>query len=356
MDRTDISNNDPVAEKSTFDRVGLANLAIVMLLGGSTFLAIRIAVGPGSGFPALWMSASRFSTASIVILAALAALGRPIGLPRGKLIPILASGALLWGGGNGFCSIASRTAGSGCVAIYLASWPVVALAIESLLDRRLPAPKSLIAIALGVAGVTLFSMPSLKMAIPADATTRMALVMAPLSYAAGVVVLRRGTRAAGGAPPGRGWQALTDTLTKAGWQMLGGSVALWVAVDVTGEPLPKPSPSAWAAWSYLVVMGSMVGFAAFTAALERLPMTVFMSHAYISPLIAAGMGVLVLRESVTLASLGAALLIMLGTMLLVTSNPSGPKHRPGDHPRDNGRPDEDRRDDARMEECVCGKT
>jgi drug/metabolite transporter (DMT)-like permease len=338
MSRTNSSNNDSAAEKSALDRVGLANLAVVMLLGGSTFLAIRIAVRPGSGFPALWMSASRFSTASILILAALAGLGRSVRLPRGKLVAVLASGVLLWGGGNGFASIASRTAGAGCVALFLASWPVWALTIESLIDRRLPSPKSMIAIALGVAGVAFFSIPSLKMAIPSDSTTRMALILAPLSYGAGVVVFRRAAQGGDGAATGGRWQALTDTLTKAGWQMLGGSVALWVAVVATGEHLPKPSPSAWAAWAYLVVMGSIVGFAAFTAALERLPMTVFMSHAYVNPLIAAGLGVLVLGESLTPASMGAAFLIVLGTMLLVTSGPAVPKYRHGAHSRANGRP------------------
>ncbi len=77
---------------------GLLNLFVVYLIGGSTFLAIRVAVGPGSGFPALWMAASRFTVAGAVVLLAIALSKRSIAVTRGELLVLLASGGSVMGG------------------------------------------------------------------------------------------------------------------------------------------------------------------------------------------------------------------------------------------------------------------
>ena len=47
---------------------GLFHLGVVYLLWGSTFLAIRVAVREGSGFPPFTMGATRVLTAGLILL------------------------------------------------------------------------------------------------------------------------------------------------------------------------------------------------------------------------------------------------------------------------------------------------
>jgi drug/metabolite transporter (DMT)-like permease len=308
MNERDTLNPTP---QKVVDWIGWMHLLIVCVIGGSTFLAIRMAVGPGSGFPPLWMAASRFTTAGGLLLAGLTLSGGTVTMPLHRLAAVLASGMLLWGGGNGLASVASQKAGSGLVAIFFAIGPLWVAAIEGVLDRRRPSLRSLAGMVLGAGGVVLLVLPKTA-ALPADPTTVVALLLAPASYAGGVVVLRRAGSKAG-------------VLTTAGWQMLGGAGALWVAVAVRGGPAPAPTPTAWGAWAYLILVGSVIGFTSFTAALRRMPTPVFMSHAWINPIVATALGAAVLGESLSGYAVIASVSILVGLVTIVTSPTKAPQ-------------------------------
>lgn len=298
------NTSNPTPQKGT-DWTGWMHFLIVCAIGGSTFLAIRMAVGPGSGFPPLWMAASRFTTAGGLLLCVLALSRRTVTMPFRQLAAVLASGMLLWGGGNGLASIASQKAGSGLVAIFFAIGPLWVAVIEAVLDRRRPSLLALAGMVLGAGGVVMLVLPKTA-ALPADPTTVFALLLAPASYASGVVVLRRAGSKAG-------------VLTTAGWQMLGGAGALWIAVALRGEPIPTPTLTAWGAWAYLILIGSVIGFTSFTAALRRMPTPVFMSHAWINPIVATALGAAVLGETFTGYAVIASGLILVGLVAIVTS-------------------------------------
>ena len=287
--------------RARIDPLGLACFLFVCAIGGSTFLAIRVAVGPASGFPPMWMSATRFTIAAVLLLAGLIAARRPIGMSPRRLVAVLASGALLWGGGNGLATLASRQTGAGLVALFFAAGPIWVAVLDAILSRRRPTSTTFVAMLLGLVGVTVLMLPSLARSntpYTALGTGVLAsLVLAPFSYALGVVALKR----AGGS---------SGVLVTAAWQMLGGAVALWVAVIVSAEPVPHPSWTAIGAWAYLTIVGSIAGFSAFTVALRRLPMPLFMSHAWVNPVIAVLLGAWMLGERIpSTAFIGAGLVL-----------------------------------------------
>jgi drug/metabolite transporter (DMT)-like permease len=306
-------NTSNIAPQEKSDWVGWMHFLIVCAIGGSTFLAIRMAVGPGSGFPPLWMAASRFTAAGGLLLAVLALSGRTVTMPARQLAAVLASGMLLWGGGNGLASIASQKAGSGLVAIFFAMGPLWVAVIGAVIDRRRPSLLALAGMILGAGGVVMLVLPK-SAAMPGDPITVFALLLAPVSYAAGVVVLRRVGSKAG-------------VLTTAGWQMLGGAGALWIAVALRGEPVPSPTATAWGAWAFLIFVGSIIGFTSFTAALRRMPTPVFMSHAWINPIVATALGAVVLGESLTGYAIVATALILIGLFAIVASTTKSRKPR-----------------------------
>ena len=78
------------------------------------------------------------------------------------------------------------------------------------------------------------------------------------------------------------------------------------------EPLPHPTGDAWLAWTYLVLLGSVVAFTAYMVTLRRLPYGVVMTYAYVNPVIAVFLGWLILGEAVTTPTLAGAALVVAG--------------------------------------------
>lgn len=294
-----------------FDTVGWLNFALLCLIQGSTFLAMRLAVGPGGGFTPFVMAATRFTAAGAALLALLAAAGFAVRLSARQLAAVLSSGVLLCGGGTGLATLASRSAGSGLVAIFFALGPIWVTAMESVMARRRPPALGLVAMTMGVAGVGLLVMPSAK-ALPGDAMTLAALLLGPFCYAAGSVVLKHTVLKDGPGGQVSIWVAIA-------WQMIGGSAALWVAVLAAGEPLPTPTSAAWMAWAYSTLVSSLVAFGAYMTALRRLPTPVFMSHSWVFPVVANVLGWVVLGEALPGGAYAAGGLILCGLIVLVAS-------------------------------------
>jgi hypothetical protein len=67
---------------AAIDKVGLLNLLVVYVVWGTTYLAIRVAVREGSGFPPFTMGTMRVLTAGILLLAWGALSGQRLRLSR----------------------------------------------------------------------------------------------------------------------------------------------------------------------------------------------------------------------------------------------------------------------------------
>jgi drug/metabolite transporter (DMT)-like permease len=65
-----------------------------------------------------------------------------------------------------------------------------------------------------------------------------------------------------------------------------------------------------AAWLYLAIFGSLVGFTAYAWLLRNAPISKVVTHQYVNPLVAIALGALLLGEQLTLAvGVGAALIV-----------------------------------------------
>ena len=279
--------------------VGFAYLLAVYVAWGSTYLAIRIAVREGAGFPPYTMAATRSLVSGGLILLAVALAGQRVRLTRRELWVLAASGVLLWVGGNGMVVWAEQKAASGYAALLVASAPVWVAVAESALDRRLPTALLIASLLAGLAGVGLLSAPALAHGASADPLSVAALVLASLTWGAGSLLQRR-------CPVG------ISGLVSAGYQLLFGGAGLALVALLVREPLPTPSTEAWLAWGYLVLGGSRVGFTSYVQVLRRLPTPVAMTYAYVNPIVAVVLGWFVLREAITPWMLGGMALVLLG--------------------------------------------
>lgn len=122
--------------------------------------------------------------------------------------------------------------------------------------------------------------------------------------------------------------ARMDPYYSIGWQMFISGVILTGLAEVTGNTIPiREIPAvSWYAIAYLVVLGSMVTFAAFIYSLRRLPPAQASVYAYINPIVAVLIGAWLNGERLN-ASIGIGTLVTLVGVYLVNT---GFKRKPSD--------------------------
>lgn len=286
-------------DRPALERRGLLHLLVVYVVWGSTYLAIRVAVREGAGFPPFFMAFMRVVVAAAILLLWARSRGERVRLSGGEFGLLACSGLLLWVGGNGLVSWAEMNASSGLAALLVAAMPIWAELIAIVIDRRLPSARLIGSIALGFAGVGVLSWPVLRRGTTADVLAVIALLLAPFFWALGSIWFQR-------CKP-----ELSDRAVS-GWQQLLGGIGLLVVAVTRGEPLPTPTGEAWLAWGYLVLFGSIVAFTSYMATLRLLPYRIVVTYAYVNPVIAVFLGWLVLSEAITGWTLTGAALVVAG--------------------------------------------
>jgi drug/metabolite transporter (DMT)-like permease len=269
-------------------------LAALYLVGGSTFLAQRVAV---TSFPPLAMVGLRFSVAGSLLYAALRARGEPAPTARQWGAVALSAIPLLTLGMGGI-ALAVHRGPSGLAALVFGSVPLWTALFDRLWGGRL-SRLELAGISLGVLGVVLVS---LRGALRADPTAAAILLVAAASHALGFVLTRR-------LPLPRGPAGTAA-------QMMCGGALLFVASAAAGEHLTLPSRASVLALAYVIVFGSMLVYSALGYLLRNARPALATSHAYVNPLVALALGATLGSERVTRADL-LGLGLVLGAVALV---------------------------------------
>jgi drug/metabolite transporter (DMT)-like permease len=106
----------------------------------------------------------------------------------------------------------------------------------------------------------------------------------------------------------------SDPFVATVYEMLGGGAALVLGALALGEggdlSRAAVSSASLAAWLYLVVAGSLVGFTAYAWLLRNAPISQVVTHQYVNPLVAIALGALFLGESLdATTAVGAAVVI-----------------------------------------------
>lgn len=284
--------------RTAWNKAGLFHLLVVYIIWGSTYLGIRLAVREGAGFTPFMMGAFRATAAGLVLLVIGMLTGQRVRLQKKELLVLAAMGLFFWVGGNGLVMVAEQTADSGLAAMIVAGSPIFAALIQAVWDRRLPSALLVISLAAGMVGIVLLSMPVLQSGVKADLLSVLMLVIASVSWAAGTVVQSK-------------MRPDVSAGVSSGYQMFFGGIGFTILALVTREPLPRPELSAWLAFFYLLIFGSLVGFTSYVSALRLLPTAVVTTHSYVNPVIAILLGWMILREPVTAWTVAGAALILV---------------------------------------------
>ncbi len=281
------------------DRSGLLNLLVVYTVWSSTYLAIRLTVREGAGFPPFTVGFMRTTLAALILLSWAYFRKQNIRPSKRELFILARSGLLLWVGGNGLVVFAEQRVDSGLAALMVAAIPIWSIIFESILDRKFPSLQLSMSLLIGFSGIVILSLPNLTSGVQADAIAMFALIVATLSWGIGSVLQARNP-------------VKLSNRANSGYQMLFGAIGFAIVALLLGEPKPTPTPQAWAAFAYLVIFGSVFAFTAYVTALQKLPTRIVMTYAYVNPVLAVLLGWAVLNEQITIWTIGGSLLVLLG--------------------------------------------
>src|SRR3984957_4269836 len=127
-------------------------LAVTWLVGGSTYLVIRFALG---GFAPYFLMATRFLAAGGVLLGWQLARGASMPTVREWRNALLV-GTLMLGGGMGGVAYAEQTIGSGLVVAFIAVMPLLLVAINLAFGIH-PQRREVLAVLVGLGGVLMLT-------------------------------------------------------------------------------------------------------------------------------------------------------------------------------------------------------
>lgn len=280
----------------------LVALAVVYVVWGSTYLAIRVVV---ESLPPLLGAGIRFLVAGAVLAVLLAARGglRRLAVTRRELGATALVGVALLVGGNGGISIAEQHVPSSLAALVAASIPLWVVLFRALAGERVRRG-TLAGVALGFAGVAVLASQGGE-GTP-DLVATAILVAACASWSAGTFAASRLPMPA-------------DPMVSTAIEMLAGGLVLVAASSVL-EPGGIPGGvqlRSWVALAYLVVFGSLLAFTAYTWLLAHAPVSQVATYAYVNPVIALVLGWAILAEPLTPFLLGGAVLVLLAVGLVI---------------------------------------
>jgi drug/metabolite transporter (DMT)-like permease len=294
------------SEHAIGSRVALA-LAAVYLIWGSTYLAIRYALE--GGFPPFLLGGIRFLIAGGLMYGLLR--WRGVAAPtRPQWRNAAVMGVLLLLLGNGMVNLAEQTVSSGLTAVAVASAPLW-MGIFAAMRGQQPNGMEWLGLGIGFLGVLWLNVDS---SLAASSVGLVALLVSSLAWSSGSIWSR-----------GRD---LPSPLMAAAAQMLCGGVAMCLVAAVIGERFDRmPSAQGIAAFGYLIVFGSWIGFSAYIWLLHHVRPALAGSYAYVNPAIAVALGAWLAGERFGRHELLAMGVILLGVVAITFARAARPTSR-----------------------------
>ena len=296
----------------------VAALGTVYVVWGSTYLGLWIMV---EEMPPLLASGLRALTAAGLLAAVLAVqggLGR-LRLTRAQLAACALLGLLLPALGQGLVTVAEDGgAPSGLTALLIAAVPLWVACYRTLSGDRL-AGRTVVGVLVGFAGAALLIAGN-GIGGPVPTWTLLTVIAASVAWAFGSWL-------------SPSLQLPRDPFVVVVYEMLVGGAVLTAVGLGRGEHFDPAAYSArsWAAWTFLVLIGSILAFSAYAWLLQTTAVSVVVTYAYVSPVVAVFLGWLILSEPVTGETLLGAAIVVSGVALVVGAErprPTSPTHEP----------------------------
>lgn len=287
----------------------IGSFAIVYVVWGSTYVAIRFAIETLPGFT---MAGARFMIAGLVLYA-WARLRGAAHPNRRQWLNAAIIGGLLFLGGNGLVVWAEHHIPSGWAALLVGTEPLwitmMLFAVPGAGAR--PSLRTITSIVIGFVGVAVLTAPGLGGGLGSGGEVHLGaalvVLIAAAAWAAGSLIARQADL------PDSSRMATAAQMLAGGTllSMVGFGLGEWQGFDIESVSLHS-----LLAFVYLITFGSLVAFSAYIWLVRNVEPTLVATYAYVNPVVAVLLGWLLADEPVGGRTLVAMTLIVLAVVLL----------------------------------------
>lgn len=281
----------------------------IYIVWGSTYIGVKYAL---ISFPPFVLSGSRYFFAGLILLIYALWYKREIMPTKRQLGNAIVVGFCLITFGNGFMTLGLVRVPSGMAALIGATGPMLLVLIQWLWGKT-SRPKAIIWLSLfmGLLGMVFLADPQslahFKMVRLQDIGI---ILVACISWNIGTIYSSDADMP-------------TSPFLMTGIEMFSGGVTQYIWALTLGEW----SQVAWANldWTmigtmlYLILGGTLWGFTSYVWLVRNVPPVLVSMHTFINPLVAIGLGALILHEPLT-PEMGIAATLMLSSVLMLTLN------------------------------------
>jgi len=297
-------------------RVALA-FATVYLVWGSTYVAIKVA---GEHLPVPVVSGARSLFSACLIGLICVVRRKSLRVPKGEWWKLIVIGLLFMSANNMMLTWGETMVPSGFASLIISTLPIVI----ALMEMGLPGGDRLnkrgwAGTLLGTAGIGVLLWPSLHHHAVRSGDERpllgtLVLLGAVLAWAVGSVLSRR-------------FRFKADTFVATGWQIgAAGIFNMGLALATGGLRRAVWTWHGVEAVAYLSIFGSLCGLVAFTYLLQNVAVTKVSTYAFVNPVIAVLLGVVLLGERLGPTEiLGMAVIVCSVAMVVLSRVEIGKK-------------------------------
>ena len=285
--------------------IGLvAAFAVIYLVWGSTYLAIRFAV---ETIPPFLLAGARFLVAGGIMYAWLLARGEAK-VTKGQLVPCATSGILMLVGGNGLVCWAEQFIPSGITALIIGTAPLWIVMVGWIgFKDDAPSGKIVLGLLLGLVGIGILAEPAGFSAGEINLWGIVAILFACFFWAWGSFLSK--------SP-----KMPKSTLLSVALQMLIAGAAMVLISCGLGEPMNMDwsAVSAKSLWSlaYLIVFGAILAYSCYGWLFRNASAVAVSTYAYVNPVVAVILGYWLANEEVTQMTIIGAALILFSILLV----------------------------------------
>lgn len=298
----------PTEKNASFTLKLVGAFAIIYVVWGSTYLAIRFAI---DSLPPFLMAGIRYLVAG-TILSLLIRKRSAEKLTWSNLLAAFVVGTLMLLGGNGLVCWAEQSVPSGVAALLIATVPIWMVVLDWLICKGpRPGIATVIGLVLGLTGIYILVGAESFRSEPINRWGAIALLNACVFWTLGSLYSRRA------ALP-------KSTLLATGFEMIGGGLSLAIVGTIRGEWLMIHPESitlkSCLALAYLIVFGSIIALPAYKWLLTVCPPGRAATYAYVNPVIAVALGALLAGETLSPRVILACSVIVVAVVIITRAS------------------------------------
>lgn len=285
-------------------------LGIMYIAWGTTYIGIAFTI---ETMPPLLSMSFRFVVASLVLFLFLGLRNGwdSLRLNHKEFSSAIFLGVLMLGTGLGTMALAEEVVPIGVASLIVAAMPIWT-ALFRTLDKDRPRLSSLLGIAAGLIGIAIIMLPGQTIARPDSSSQSVTLWMfiilfGNLCWSLGSFIAPR-------------METPSNPLVLSTYEMAGAAAALFIAGMIHQESISDfmdASARSWGGWIYLVTVGSLIGYTVYTWLLENASITLVSTYAYVNPIVAVALGVVIFNETLTTNILIGGLIVIVSVAVVV---------------------------------------